>query len=97
MYIAETENLRGVATEVNVFFEVENEIGFIIKPIEFYKYCWAYIKVQDLQAILKRNGWDAYKIVRKDNLTRICGETPSIQLAEIESLVKKMQPYLNIL
>jgi len=75
--------------------EIEDEKGFIIKPVNFYTYCEGYIAASDLQKILKEAGWDVYQAVRRDNLSMICDETDQIKKDEIENLVKSIQPYLK--
>jgi len=75
--------------------DIESEIAFFIQPTQFYHYCDGYIHVTDFQSILKDFGIDGYRVVDRENLTKICGETPSLTFRKIAELVKAMVPFLK--
>ena len=95
VYVARTRNLTDFKLIYNYFNRLENEVGFAMAPVDFYARCEGYIHAADLQRILATNGIEAYNVVRKDNLTRICRETPDLDAKKIVTLVEQMLPLLR--
>ena len=88
VYIAQMHDLDHLGFIYNHFYSLEDEIGFPVNPTAFYQQCLGLISVPDFQKILEDHGLSAYEVVRKENLTWFCKETPRIRAATVRSIVK---------
>lgn len=95
VYVADRHKLGELSTNSNHFQDYEEEIAFQILPKYFYPLCEGYLHVTDLQKIMKDQGLESYKLVRVDNLTRICKETPSLSVNEMETILECVLPNLK--
>jgi len=86
VYIAQMGNVEQLGVIKNHFESFENEIGFGVEPRVFYRLCDGIVYVLDFQKILFSFGFNPYEIVRKENLTRLCKETPAIPAATAQAI-----------
>ena len=95
IYLAYKNNFDDINCKYNCFSETEDEIGFEITPTEFYQRCEGYIHFSELQKVLKSFQIECNNVVRKENLNRICEETPKISIRKTEKIIQKILPLLK--
>lgn len=96
IYVARRERLKTVAlNQANVIGELEEEITFKIKPIDFPKYCDGYLTLEEMQQALKNIGIELNKSASVHNLSFLLEETAEVNMADIEKLYKSIEHLLK--
>jgi hypothetical protein len=95
VYVADRQRLVNLATSSNLLKDYEDEIAYRTIPRNFYPLCEGYLHVVDLQNIMRNLGIECNKIIGIDNLTRICKETSSLSVNDMETLLECILPNLK--
>ena len=86
-YIAKTESLKFGVHPENSHGAKEEEIGWIVAPLNFYPHTMGYVTADEIRAILRARGLVIPAVVTQPYIDEICDITPAMDVKFIHTIV----------
>jgi hypothetical protein len=87
VYIAKTEQLRFPVLPEGSHCESEEEIAWKVAPLNFFSHTLGYITLDEMQDILRRNGFAIPATVSQPYISDMCDITPPMDARVIQIIV----------
>ena len=89
IYIAQTDQLRFRILPEGSHGEIEEEIAWGVAPLNFYPHTLGYITLDEMQDILRRNGYVIPASVNRPYISEQCDITPPVDINVIKIIVEE--------
>lgn len=91
IYITEAAKLTALAMKINHFYELEEAVGFVIQPRDFYQLSVGYVTLDDAIVILSEMGLRIYPPYNNiDQCLEFADPITELQIEEFVERAKKV-------